>query len=122
MTSSLWNIFGDHFVCFSIYKTLFLVSLDKKIEQELWNQCYKSPISYLQEQQKENFENNFDFFQIFQFFDNFSFLNLIKSKTTKPEMRQEAALNLSELLEQEIGRRFMPDLTLERKVGIFDLY
>ena len=37
-------------------------------------------------------------------------------------MRQEAALNLSELLEQEIGRRFMPDLTLERKVGIFDLY
>jgi protein SMG7 len=64
-----------------IYRSLLLVnleiSLDKKIEQELWNQCYKSPISQLQEQQK--------------------------SKSIKPELRQEAALNLSELLEQAYG-------------------
>ena len=53
------------------------VSLDKKIEQELWNQCYKNPITFLQEQQK--------------------------SKTSRPEMRQEAAHNLTELLEGAYG-------------------
>ena len=54
-----------------------LVSLDKKIEQELWNQCYKNPISHLQEQQK--------------------------SKSARPEIRQEAAHNLTELLEGAYG-------------------
>ena len=47
-----------------------------------------------------------------KFFWNFLYekliLKLIKSKTTKPEMRQEAALNLSELLEQGIGRKINP--------------
>jgi len=64
-----------------IYRTLLLqdleVSLDKKIEQELWNQCYKNPISHLQEQQK--------------------------SKSARPEIRQEAAHNLTELLEGAYG-------------------
>ena len=55
----------------------YLVSLDKKIEQELWNQCYKNPISHLQEQQK--------------------------SKSARPEIRQEAAHNLTELLEGAYG-------------------
>ena len=55
----------------------YLVSLDKKIEQELWNQCYKNPISQLQEQQK--------------------------SKSARPEIRQEAAHNLTELLEGAYG-------------------
>jgi protein SMG7 len=54
-----------------------IVSLDKKIEQELWNQCYKNPITFLQESQK--------------------------SKTSRPEMRQEAAHNLTELLEGAYG-------------------
>lgn len=64
-----------------IYRTLLLenleVSLDKKIEQELWNQCYKNPITFLQEQQK--------------------------LKTSRPELRQEAAHNLTELLEGAYG-------------------
>lgn len=64
-----------------IYRTLLLenleVSLDKKIEQELWNQCYKNPISQLQDQQK--------------------------SKSARPEVRQEAAHNLTELLEGAYG-------------------
>ena len=39
-----------------IYRALLIenleVALDQKIEQELWNQCYKNPINQLQEKQK----------------------------------------------------------------------
>jgi hypothetical protein len=39
-----------------IYRSLLIedleVALDQKIEQELWNQCYKNPINQLQEKQK----------------------------------------------------------------------
>ena len=90
-----WEIFIEHY-CYKISKVIalsspnyclvrrtladpnpYLVSLDKKIEQELWNQCYKNPISQLQEQQK--------------------------SKSARPEIRQEAAHNLTELLEGAYG-------------------
>lgn len=94
-----WEIFIEHY-CYKISKVRVLehpddpnstcpdpvawpgpnphlVSLDKKIEQELWNQCYKNPISHLQEQQK--------------------------SKSARPEIRQEAAHNLTELLEGAYG-------------------
>ena len=90
-----WEIFIEHY-CYKISKVRvpehsdpwtnskprpdpnpYLVSLDKKIEQELWNQCYKNPISHLQEQQK--------------------------SKSARPEIRQEAAHNLTELLEGAYG-------------------
>ena len=89
-----WEIFIEHY-CYRISKVIFRtqilgpvqnpypdpnlysVSLDKKIEQELWNQCYKNPISHLQEQQK--------------------------SKSARPEIRQEAAHNLTELLEGAYG-------------------
>jgi hypothetical protein len=64
-----------------IYKTLLVkdleLSLDQKIEQELWNNCYKNPINQLQEKQK--------------------------SKITKAEIRQEALHHLTELLESAYG-------------------
>lgn len=64
-----------------VYKALLLqdleLALDQKVEQELWNNCYKNPINQLQEKQK--------------------------SRTTKAEIRQEALHNLTELLEGAYG-------------------
>lgn len=64
-----------------IYRSLLVtdleLSLDQKIEQDLWNNCFKNPINEL--------------------------LSTQKSKTAKTELRQEAAYNYSELLESAYG-------------------
>ena len=97
-----------------VYKALLLqdleLALDQKVEQELWNNCYKEILiniillnifSHLCLLFKKN--NSQTFFYRNQKNPINQLQEKQKSRTTKAEIRQEALHNLTELLEGAYG-------------------